>query len=149
MADESPIPMQIYQRIKQIFLLGDDGDRRLLQTFGLSVARFDALTHLATRKGLVAADLATLMLCDKANIARLLDSLERDGFVQRSPDETDGRRSCITLTPLGQERWAEAHAAYQMSVIERFGHLSPDEEDSLNIQLSRLMIALQSQLAST
>lgn len=104
------------------------------------------LKHLAERGPLTATDLCTLLLCDKANVTRLLDGLKREGLVKRTPDENDGRRTCITLTPSGETRLKEANEAYRASVINRFSGMSFQEKSTLNEILNRIKKALQEQL---
>jgi DNA-binding MarR family transcriptional regulator len=146
MTETPDLMLQNYSLIQQIFLLGDDLDRRLLAGFDLSVSRFNLLKHLADRGPLTATNLCTLLLCDKANVTRLLDGLEREGLVKRTPDENDGRRTCITLTPTGETRLQEANAAYKASVINRFSGLSLSDKSSLNETLNQIKTTLQEQL---
>lgn len=146
MGTQSDLPAKNYALIKTIFLLTDDGDRRLLQTFGLSVARFSALTCLAEDKPLTATDLCQRLLCNKANITRLVDGLEKEGLIARTPDEADGRRTYLTLTAVGKKRWSEANLMYQSSIEARFGCLSTEEEHMLHTLLSQLSSALQDHL---
>ncbi len=142
------LPLENYMLIKGLFLLSDDGDRRLLQQFELSAARYDLLGNLAAHDSLTAADLCKLLLCDKANVTRLLDGLESDGLVRRAPDKADGRRTRVTLTAAGRRRWTEAHEAHQASIRDRFGRLSPEEASTLQQLLSRLEADLKANLAA-
>lgn len=135
-----------YTLLKEIFLLLDDGDRRVLQTFGLSTARFNTLSHLAKHRALSPTDLSTLLLCDKANVTRLLDSLEKDELITRTQDKLDGRRSHITLSRAGEELWHEARKAHHAFSLSRFECLSPDEQKTLRELLTRLKAALQRQM---
>ncbi len=148
MASPSDLSVNNYLLIKNLFLLSDDGDRRLLQSFDLSTARFNLLEQLAASESLTAADLCQRLLCDKANVTRLLDGLEGDGLVKRTPDKADGRRTRVTLTAAGRRRWTEAHEAHQASIRERFGRLSLEEASTLQQLLSRLEADLKASLAA-
>ena len=139
--------LQNYSLIQQIFLLGDDLDRRLLAGFGLSVSRFNLLRHLAENGPLTATDLCRRLLCDKANVTRLLAGLEQDGLVTRVPDAADGRRAVVSLTPSGRERLETSNAAYQAAVARRAAGFSSQEKLTLNELLSLLKAALEEQLA--
>jgi MarR family transcriptional regulator, 2-MHQ and catechol-resistance regulon repressor len=141
------IGLQNYSLIQQIFLLGDDLDRRLLAGFGLSVSRFNLLRHLAENGPLTATDLCRKLLCDKANVTRLLAGLEQDGLVRREPDAADGRRAVVTLTPAGRQRLDTANAAYQASVLQRAAGFTTQEKLTLNELLALLKAALEEQLA--
>jgi DNA-binding MarR family transcriptional regulator len=143
------LPAQSYALIQQIFLLGDDLDRRLLQGFGLSVARFNLLRHLAGQGPLSPGELCGLLLCDKANVTRLLDGLEQATLVERTPHPGDGRRSQVSLTPAGRARLQQAALAYQASVQARFDCLSSDQKLTLSELLQLLKSALQANLRET
>lgn len=147
MTNPPELGLQNYTLIQQIFLLGDDLDRRLLAGFGLSVSRFNLLRHLAAAGTLTATDLCRLLLCDKANVTRLLAGLEQDGLVGRVPDAADGRRAVVSLTPSGRERLDAADRAYQASVLKRADGFTIQEKLSLNELLALLKAALEEQLA--
>jgi len=146
MNETSDLVLQNYSLIQQIFILGDDLDRRLLAAFNLSVSRFNLLKHLADRGSLTATNLCVLLLCDKANVTRLLDGLEREGLVKRTPDQYDGRRTSVTLTPSGETRLQEANSAYAASVIDRFSGLAFQDQSTLNETLNQIKNALQEHL---
>ena len=55
-------PQAIYALLNEIYLILDDGDRRLLSRFQLSPARFYALIHLGNRPGMSLSELSDLML---------------------------------------------------------------------------------------
>lgn len=139
----------IYTLLKEIFLLLDNGDRRLLQSFDLSTARFNALSHLVKHGDLSPTELRTLLLCDKANITRLLDGMERDGLVKRTQDKSDGRRTHITPSPAGEKLWHKAKQAHGTYTSSRFENLSLEEQRTLHELLPRLKATLQQQLEST
>lgn len=139
----------LYTLFKEIFLLLDNSDRRLLQSFDLSTARFNALSHLAKHGDLSPSDLRTLLLCDKANVTRLLDGMERAGLVKRTQDKSDGRRTHITPSPDGEKLWHEAKQTHSTYISSRFECLSLEEQQTLRELLDRLKATLQQQLDST
>jgi DNA-binding MarR family transcriptional regulator len=149
--DDTPGPaLQINTLIKQIFLLSDDLDRRLLLNFGLSTARFNLLKHLAHNGGrLTPGELCLRLLCDKANVTRLLDGLESEELLQRIPDPQDKRRLFIALTPTGSQRLAEADAAYLAAIRTNFSALPAQESTALAALLAQLKIALDERIANS
>ncbi len=92
---------RLYQLLKEVFLLLDDGDRRLFNEHQLSEARFYALLHLGQSPGISARELSDLMFCDKSNITRLIQGMAIDRLVERRPHETDGRAWRLYLTSEG------------------------------------------------
>ena len=127
----------VYDLIKDIFLLLDDGDRRLLSTFDLTIPRFYALLHLGHNPGLSPNQLSERMFCDKSNITRLIKGMEDDGLVSRQPHEHDGRSIRLFLTASGSKVRDQAIEAHRMYIQYRF------QSDQL-IELDCLKRALQS-----
>jgi len=70
-----------------------------LQPLGLSQAKWLALLHLARAGGgLPHGELAARIGIEPATLVRLIDRLERDGWVTRAPDPADGRGKRVALT---------------------------------------------------
>lgn len=137
----------LYDVLKEIFLLLDDGDRRLLSAYNLTVPRFYALKHLGANPGLSVSDLSALMFCDKSNVTRLVQSLEADDLVQRGRHKHDGRIHCLTLTARGEKLRRDALALHRRLNIARFGaSIGQDEQMELLATLEEVREGLQRQL---
>lgn len=137
---------QMYNLLKDIFFLLDDGDRRLFGEYNLSVSRFYILWHLGNEPGISSQRLSELMLCDKSNITRLTKGLEADGLVSRLPHESDGRALRLFLTEAGsavREQTLEAHLAYNH---QRFIEFLGAENVDLQEKLTQLKYKLSTQL---
>ena len=139
-------PYSIYTLLKEVFLLLDNGDRNLFQEFDLSVARFNALKHVIKSNGIGPSELGNKMLCDKANITRLLDGMEKSSYIERVQDEQDGRRIQISVKPEGEMLWRKARDEHGKSTRHRFDVLTSDEQDTLSEFLMRMRNCLQDQL---
>ena len=126
----------------------DNGDRQHLRDFGLSTARFNILLHLAEHTELSTTDLRILMLCDKANITRLLNRMDKDGLVERKLDISDGRRVLIRMSSLGEQVWRQAYQAHMEFTALRFESLSPEDRETLLNYLHNLESTLQRRLES-
>ncbi len=136
----------IYNLLKEIFFLVDDGDRRLFSQYNLSVPRFYILWHLGNEPGISSRRLSELMICDKSNITRLSKGLESDGLVLRQPHETDGRALRLSLTEEGtriRREALESHLAYNR---QRFTSCDYHEQEDLQRYLLRLKESLHSEL---
>ncbi|MBE2224834.1 MAG: MarR family transcriptional regulator [Anaerolineae bacterium] len=136
----------IYNLLKEIFFLIDDGDRHLFSQYNLSVPRFYILWHLGNEPGISSQRLSELMICDKSNITRLSKGLEADGLVVRQPHESDGRALRLYLTEMGEavrEQSLATHLAYN---DQRFSDCSVEGQDSLQQQLLCLKDSLLTQL---
>lgn len=127
----------IYNLLKEIFFLIDDGDRRLFSQYNLSVPRFYILWHLGNEPGISSRRLSELMICDKSNITRLSKGLEADGLVVRQPHESDGRALRLYLTEEGErirEEAFESHTAYNKQRFICYNAIQSDETDLEDLQ---------------
>ena len=78
-----------------------DAEMRLI---GLTEATWRPLIYLrALGDGVRQKELATAMSIEGPSLVRLLDSLERRGFIERREDENDRRARGIYLTRAGQD----------------------------------------------
>ncbi|HSM58207.1 MAG TPA: MarR family transcriptional regulator [Candidatus Sulfomarinibacteraceae bacterium] len=140
----------LYNLLKEIFLLLDDGDRRLMAQYELTPPRFYALIHLGERPGLSVSELSNLMFCDKSNITRLIKGLEAEDLVWRRPHETDGRVVRLFLTGAGETKRQAVLEAHHARNRQRFDVcLSGNEQEQLLERLSSLKRNLQHDLEQT
>jgi len=101
---------------------------------GVSLARLSVLGRLYRLGPTSAATLAAQERIKPQSLTRLLANLEQRGFIKRRPDENDGRRALIEITPPGKEilmrdvRQRDAWLALAMS-----SELSATEQELLRI----------------
>jgi MarR family transcriptional regulator for hemolysin len=100
-------------------------DRRL-RPHGLSQAKWLTLLHLARCGGeLPHGELAARLGIEPATLVRLVDRLERDGWVTRAPNPADRRGKRVVLTPRARalgahlERTANALRAELLADVPR------------------------------
>ena len=137
---------EIYTLLNEIYLILDDGDRRLFSQFDLTPPRFYALVHIGDQPGISLSNLSNLMLCDKSNATRIIKSLESEGLVYRLPHETDGRSIRLFLSEDGNEirsKAINAHASYNE---QRFNSRNTDDENELRLELIQLKKNLRDRL---
>ena len=72
------------------------------QGFSLTAVQFGILSLLWQKEGLHQSELAKKAGKDRHNMTRLLNLLEKGGYIQRKPDSIDKRRYNIFLTELGR-----------------------------------------------
>lgn len=97
-------------------------DADLRNHVGLSLAEFDTLLNLSFDRArrLRMSELAGRVLLSRSGISRMVDRLERDGYVRREACAPDGRGSYAVLTDEGLQRVQVALPAHLASVAEHF-----------------------------
>ena len=113
----------------------------LLTMHGLTLNGYEVLLHLAhaPERRLRRVDLAQSVLLTASGITRLLDGLERAGYVSRATSEQDARVTYAVLTDDGYEKLRSAAPTHVGSIRELFAELfSSDELETLAELLGRL-----------
>ena len=114
---------------------------RLITEHGLTINDYEALLHLshADEHGLKRVDLAERLMLTPSGVTRLLDGLERDGWVRKGACDTDLRVTYAVLTEEGRERLELAGRSHVAQVRDLFeDRLSPEELETLVELLGRL-----------
>jgi len=109
-------------------------DADLRADVGLTLAEFDALLNLSFDRArrLRMSALADRVLLSRSGVTRLVDRLERDGYVRREACAPDGRGSFAVLTDKGLERVQAALPAHLASVDAYFmDHIEAQDEASV------------------
>jgi DNA-binding MarR family transcriptional regulator len=113
----------------------------LLTEHGLTVNDYEVLLLLARAPGrrLRRVDLSESLLLTASGITRLLEGLERLGYVNRAGCPSDGRVVYAELTPAGLERLRDASGSHLADLEMHFRPRFDDEELAL---LGRLLARL-------
>jgi len=129
-----------------IYVLMDDGDRRVLAPLNLSPLEFSVLQQLDMEQGQRLTDVGAKLLCVKSTITRIVDRLEREGLVLRTPDPDDRRAQRLLLTTRGAGIRMEALTAHNAAIERRMSVLSLNEQQQLQGLLTKLRAGLQENL---
>lgn len=119
---------------------------RLTRRFGsVSLVQYRALSLLADGhpEPLEPWELAEGLGTGSNHVTMVLDQLERQGLVERSPHPSDGRRRLVRLTPTGTERITALEP--QVRLLERRivgATLTAAEQDALQDVSLRLRAAI-------
>lgn len=103
--------------------------RRLAE--GLPMAQFAVLEALWHCGSMCQRDLAGKLLVSGANVTKLIDAVERKGWVRRERDKADRRYIVVHLTDAGQALIAEHFPRHAREVAELFSVLAPAEQNTL------------------
>jgi len=125
---------------------------RLEAAHGLTLSDFDVLVQLyyAPERALRRVDIARAVLLTASGITRLLDGLERAGWVEKRACDTDARVSYAVLTEVGLKKFEAARRSHNDDVEELFGsRFSEEEREQLAELLGRLPLAETSPACTT
>jgi DNA-binding MarR family transcriptional regulator len=123
----------IHQHIQQIYVLLDDGDRRVLRSVGLTPTQFRLLEQLdpEAEHTRTITDLSRVLLCTRGNITRLVRRMQQQGMVRCGADSYDQRLVKVSLTEAGIARLHEARTVYRTAIQRRLGGLTNADQLAL------------------
>jgi DNA-binding MarR family transcriptional regulator len=113
----------------------------LVAEHGLTINDYEVLLHLsrAPEYALRRVDLAERVVLTASGITRLLEGLERAGYVERGDCPTDRRVVYARLTPAGRDKLREAAGTHLAGIRSLFTErFDEDELESLASLLGRL-----------
>ena len=112
-------------------------DRRA-QALGLTRAQWTVLFHLDRNEGATQATIAQLMDIQPITLARQIDRLEADGWVERRPHPRDRRARCLYLTDKVHPVLAGLQKISSSIRAEAAAGIPPDEFEHLLDMLQRI-----------
>jgi DNA-binding MarR family transcriptional regulator len=143
--DLDPTPMGVIGRITRASRVLDRELERVFAEHGLDGPGFDVLATLR-RSGrpylLSASALADATMVARSSTTSRIERLVADGFVERVPNEHDGRGVDVRLTPAGLEVIDRAVAAHVENETRLLSSLSTGARKRLADDLRRLLMAL-------
>lgn len=92
----------LYEAVSELVRAYQSLDRDRICCHDISVSQCYALETLVGRNGLTLNELAAHLYLDKSTASRVIDALERKGYVQRAPHPQDGRAVLLVATEAGQ-----------------------------------------------
>ena len=113
----------------------------LVAEHDLTINDYEVLLHLshADDRRLRRVDLAQLVLLTPSGITRLLEGLERAGYVERATCESDARVTYAQLTDEGEEKLRHASTSHVAGIRDFFRErFSKEELEVLGGLLERL-----------
>jgi DNA-binding MarR family transcriptional regulator len=136
------VEIQVFVRlVRSSLAVTRELSAQLQADHALTINEYEALLRLArapdsrTRR----VDLANSLLLTASGVTRLLDGLEREGFVGRETCESDRRVTYAVLTKAGRDKLREADRTHTRQICELMGTHYDKAELA---QLSRLLAQL-------
>ena len=104
-----------------------------------TLPRFDVMAALFRRRdGVTMSELSRMLLVSNGNATAVVDRLEADGMVRRTPSDTDRRTVYVALTPEGIAAFETMASGHEAEVDKLFAGLSETDLDALTDILKRM-----------
>ncbi|NMO00544.1 winged helix-turn-helix transcriptional regulator [Gordonia sp. TBRC 11910] len=111
MPDPTPTPEEVWNLLVHIAFDDRDGWRRAVaEHTGVAFSRIRVLKRLARSGPTTLKDLAHASAMDQPATTVAINELEARGMVIRDVDAADRRRKLVSITDVGREVIAKAHA---------------------------------------
>jgi MarR family transcriptional regulator for hemolysin len=118
-------------------------DRRV-RDIGLTRAQWLVLTRLYRRPGASQTELADMLEIDRASAGRMIDRMQKNGWVERRADSDDRRINRLYLTADARRAHKDMWAVAEATVDDALAPLSTAERE----QFTRLAARVKGQLQS-
>jgi len=118
-------------------------DRRVRE-IGLTRAQWLVLTRLYRRPGASQTELADMLEIDRASAGRMIDRMQKNGWVERRADSDDRRINRLYLTADARRAHKNMWAIAEATVDDALAPLSTSERE----QFTRLAARVKGQLQS-
>ncbi|MBL8298858.1 MAG: MarR family transcriptional regulator [Rhodanobacteraceae bacterium] len=123
-------------------------DRDRICCYDISVTQCYALEALAGQGPMRSQTLAALLLLDKSTTTRVVDALERKGYVVRRADEADARAVSLCITASGRALYDTINRGLVTQQAEMLADLDPQTRASVIDVIRRLAQAAQARFVS-
>jgi len=130
-------------RLYRAFHAQSDCLRPFAASLGLGSGQPKLLSYIATHGSCTQRELAEFFEIDPSAVCRMLDSLEKEGFIACHP-ASDRRTKVIELTDRGREAiaaWDKRCAEVESGMLDGF---APEERDQFGSYLERSRANLKS-----
>ena len=125
--------------------LWDEVEAQVRHDHGLTMARFDVLTHLEMAGGrLGLTELASSIVLSPSGLSKLLDRMESSELIRREPDPRDARSTFATITPRGRSLVKKARRGHHELLQRTFGDALDDRDVA---DLTRVMGRIEATIA--
>jgi DNA-binding MarR family transcriptional regulator len=143
---KSATDLLTYRLLRLSNTLGLYSSRRYRSQYDVTLPEWRVLSVIALLGTTSARDISRALATDKAWVGLTVQKLERRGFVRRTSDKQDGRRTLVSLTPKGKE----VHDAIMANARRRqkrlLGTLGDEAADRLFASLDRLQLEAERML---
>lgn len=129
--DKKNLPESLDLQLAQICHLHHSRVHQLVEALGLYRGQPPVLRALWEQEGLTQTELAEQMKITPATMTKMLQRMEKAGFIQRKTDAADQRVSRVYLTEAGRMVQKDVEAVFRQIETEIFGNFSKEEQELL------------------
>ena len=133
--------LKLWIRLLRVTRLGEAELREFLRAeHATTLPRFDVLAalHRAGEEALTMSELSRQLLVSNGNTTTVVDRLETDGFVTRTPSARDRRVVHVALTTAGHRHFEELAIEHESRVDELFADVDAVDLAALEDLLHRM-----------
>jgi DNA-binding MarR family transcriptional regulator len=116
---------------------------RVKAAAGIGAGRFELLRFVRDHPDARVADLASAFAIGVGATSKIVDRLEKQGWMERRPNPANRRSSLLALTPAGESVVSRAEPAWQAAIQEILGRAVTSDELTA---LAQILDALRSDL---
>jgi DNA-binding MarR family transcriptional regulator len=145
----TPGPGSLFSRLSRVALLLDDFHGRCFSQFGLRFIDYSLLRVLQIAGppyALSPTRLSEILVRSTGGMTQILDRLERDGLVRRTPDPSDRRKVIVDLTPAGLRLVDAANALYVERKDDALRQVDSAQLDQIDAAVRHLLHLLDGAL---
>jgi DNA-binding MarR family transcriptional regulator len=117
-------------------------DRRV-RDLGLTRGQWLVLSRLYRRPGASQTELADMLEIDRASAGRMIDRMERGGWVERRADPADRRINRLFLTGEARKVHTDMWAVAEATVDDALSALSLEERAQFTALTTKVKVKLQ------
>ena len=128
----------LYDALSDLIRVYQFRDRDRICCYDVSVTQCYALEALVRRGALTLNELAAHLFLDKSTASRVVDALERKGYVARRPHPQDGRALQLEPTAAGRT----LHGRIEGDILEEERRLLADFAPEVRQAMTRLIAGL-------
>jgi MarR family multiple antibiotic resistance transcriptional regulator len=119
-------------------------EERMKAEAGVGAGHFELLRYVRGQPDARVADLASAFAIGVGTTSKIVDRLEKQGWMERRPNPANRRSSLLALTPAGESVVSRAEPAWQAAIQEILGGaITPEELTALSLTLGALRSDLE------
>jgi DNA-binding MarR family transcriptional regulator len=137
-----PFSKEVGDLTFQLLANCQEKEERMAGQFGISVPEFRCLRGFRGRRNAPIGELAQSLRLSPSRLTRVVEGLERHGYVARTIDPHDRRGVIVTLTPKGWQQSEELERRYITMHEEILADIPEELHQSVVTSLRNLLASL-------